>query len=162
MPFHSGKSPKARTNGNSLFATFPNASPPLAWVFDLEKNHSFTVALQGEEGDWELGVTSPRGEFYSVARFLSRDDAQDAFQSVQCALLRKGRRFWNIAGPISLFLLTAGLLFAGYLAVFAITHKDEVLASLPRADGTPSIMKLPIMPRDGYAVPADQVLVPPQ
>src|ERR1700733_14871189 len=105
MPLPSGKPVKAKKIGGSLIAAFPGANPPVVWKFDLEKNHSFTMALQGEDGDWELGVTSPRGEFYPVARFLAREDADDAFACAQKAMLKREYNIWRIVGPICLILL---------------------------------------------------------
>jgi hypothetical protein len=83
------KAVEASVIGSSLVASFNKANPPLVWKFDLERNHSFTIALQGEEGDWELGLTSPKGDFYPVTHFLTREDAEDAFAGVQKALAKK-------------------------------------------------------------------------
>ena len=82
------KSVQAKLVGNTLVATFRKSNPNLIWNFDLERNHSFTLALQGEDGDFELGVTSPKGEFYPVARFASREDAEEAFSAVQKILMK--------------------------------------------------------------------------
>jgi len=94
-----------------LTVGFHTASPPLVWRFDLERNHSFTLSLQGEEGDWELGVTSPKGEFYPVVHFDAREDAEDALAVVEKALSRK-------RGSSSL--LTKALAFVGILALLVV------------------------------------------
>ena len=83
MTLESRKPVEAKRSGNTLIAAFHRANPPLVWRFDLERNHSFTLALQGDEGEWELGLTSPKGDFHPVARFALRDDAEDAFIKVE-------------------------------------------------------------------------------
>jgi hypothetical protein len=106
----SEKSTEATVSGNSLIATFHKANPPLVWKFDLERNHSFTVALQGEEGDWELGLTSPKGDFYPITHFLTREDADDAFRCVNKALARHGSPLGFILKAAAVIIL-AGIVF---------------------------------------------------
>ena len=102
------KSTEASVTGNSLVATFHKANPPLVWKFDLERNHSFTLALQGEEGDWELGLTSPKGDFYPITHFLTRDDAEEAFRQVNKAL---AQRTFSLLGVG--FKIVGGLVLVG-------------------------------------------------
>jgi len=86
----------------------------LVWQFDLERNHSFTVAMQGEEGDWELGVTSPKGEFYPVVHFQAREDAEDGFAAVQKILMKKKRSvMWRVFKVLAWILVFVVLLAAG-------------------------------------------------
>src|SRR5580704_16554799 len=92
------KAVDAKRVGSTLVATFHNRDPSLIWTFDLERNHSFTVTLQGEEGDFELGVTSPKGEFYPVARFVTREDANEALQALQRVLMTG--RFWWLSSAL--------------------------------------------------------------
>ncbi len=75
--------------GSTLVASFPSANPPLVWRFDLERNHTFTLALQGDDGEWELGMTSQKGEFYPVARFNHREEADLAMQKIERVLMRR-------------------------------------------------------------------------
>jgi hypothetical protein len=105
------KKTQAKCTKDMLTVGFHTASPPLVWRFDLERNHSFTLSLQGEEGDWELGVTSPKGEFYPVVHFDAREDAEDALTVVEKALSRK-------RGSASL--LTKALAFVGILALLIL------------------------------------------
>ena len=78
-----------RNQSPCLVATFRASAPPLLWQFDLEKNQSFTLGLQGVEGAWDFGVTLPRGEFQPVARFVSREDAEQAREIVRRALMKR-------------------------------------------------------------------------
>src|ERR1700733_6265128 len=89
MLLNTKKAVQAKLVGNTLVAVFRTSNPNLIWKFDLERNHSFTLALQGEEGDLELGVTSSKGEFYPIARFASQEDAEEAFTAVQKILMRR-------------------------------------------------------------------------
>jgi hypothetical protein len=132
----------------TLVASFHNSQPPLIWKFDLERNHSFTLSLQGDE-EPELGVTSPKGEFYSVARFATSEDAELAFSVVQKALMKRKVHWIKLLMSL---VATAVLLLLLYVLVsgfFALTHFASSLSL-----GGSSV-------RNGVPVPADKVLVPP-
>jgi len=151
------RSVSAKVIGSTLVAAFRKSEPPLIWKFDLERNHSFTLALQGEEGELELGVTSPKGEFYSVARFAAREDAEQAFTAVQKALLSRKRNWLKlllswVAGILLLMLLA--LLISGF---FSVTHFMDSVSSLS-GSGLPGI---PNGIPNGVPLPADRVLIPP-
>lgn len=111
MSLFNSKNVTAKLVGHNLVASFGTANPPLVWQFDLERNHSFTIALQGEGGDWELGITSPKGEFYPIAHFPSREDAEEALNKIQKILLKKKRSwFWSLMRWL-LILLFIGLIW---------------------------------------------------
>jgi len=143
---------EVRRIGQTLVATFRNSNPPLIWKFDLARHHSFTLALQGDEGDLELGITSPKGEFYSIARFAVREDADLAFTAVQKVLMKKGGRFKKLLAWLGgiLVLLGASILIAGYFA----SH------TFPLMRGSQSSSASQTIPR-GVPVPADQAVTPP-
>jgi len=149
MLLYQKKSVEAKLVGNTLVAAFHASNPGLIWRFDLERNHSFTLALQGEEGDLELGVTSPKGEFYPVARFTSREEAEIAFSAVQKVLMTKrwqrpkGWLLW--IGSIALLALL--IVFFGRYVV----GNNFLAGTPPAANGLPQ----------GVPLPADQVLRPP-
>ena len=148
-----------RTEG-ALVAAFHRADPPLVWRFDLERNHSFSLALQGEDGDWELGLTSQKGEFYPVARFTTREDAEDAFAGVE-KVLAKGRHSalrgaLKIAGIVTvaaLALATAFTLMVTYNVMHLASHYPG--AETQAQGAAPPAMK------NGVPLPADQYLRPP-
>ena len=108
---------EARVRDQILVAAFSDSNPPVVWQFDLNKNHSFAVAIQGKESDWHLGIVSPRGDFTSVARYEQRADVDTAWQSVRTAMLNPMSsgtdQLWRLAG-------VALLLFAGLCAVAAV------------------------------------------
>ena len=153
----------AKLVGTNLVASFSCANPPLIWKFDLERNHSFTIALQGEEGDWELGITSPKGEFYPVTHFLSREDAEEAMAKVEKTLTKKRRAKGSLLLKLLVFLLIMLILvfFAcvGF-GVYLVKHPDSALSyltpSLPLEQGLK-----PAEPIPGVPIPADQILNPP-
>ena len=153
------KKTETKCNGMMLTVGFHAANPPLIWRFDLERNHSFTLALQGEEGDWELGVTSPKGDFYPVVHFLAREDAEEAFAKVEKILARKRgaasyifKALLAVAGFAALVVLGIGLF------VYHISHMP--LPAFPHV--TSAAPPALIRPQEGVPQPADQVLQVPQ
>lgn len=144
------KSVQAKLVGTTLVAAFRASNPSLIWKFDLERNHSFTLALQGEDGDFELGVTSAKGEFYAVARFASREDAEEAFVAVQRVLMK---RKWGWVKCLLIGIVSV-LCVALLIVLFDRYFSGHTLSVIP-ASGTPG--SLP----QGVPLPADQVLKPP-
>ena len=114
------KKTEAKCNGSMLTVGFHAANPPLIWRFDLERNHSFTLALQGEDGDWELGVTSPKGDFYPVVHFAAREDAEEAFAGSKKRCRRKGgsryRKRWPFSAGSLLVIVVGVVLFGLYVS----------------------------------------------
>jgi hypothetical protein len=165
----------------SLVATFAKANPPLIWRFDLDRNHSFTLALQGDDQEWELGVTSPKGEFNPIARFPSREDAEEALASVG-AILSKGSFSWvaSLFKTIGIGALVGVIILLGLslVARMAQTHVAPP-APAPVVQGSvappplspPPAAPAPILnpasptsapaPTGGIPMPADDVLKPP-
>jgi hypothetical protein len=154
------KKTEAKCNGATLIVGFHAASPPLIWRFDLERNHSFTLALQGEDGDWELGVTSPKGEFYPVVHFTAREDAEEAFAKVEKALsLRKAAgslaaRWLKIL--LGVIAVMAAIIF---LSIYSVNHKMSIrssaISSAAPVAATPQV-------EEGVPLSADDVLKPPR
>jgi hypothetical protein len=142
---------EAKRVGSTLVAIFRASKPELIWKFDLERNHSFTLALQGDEGDLELGVTSPKGEFYPIARFAAREDADEAFLAVQKVLMKgkcsRAACLLKWAGGLVLLLLIAT--FVAALMVGRGLGVGQVWSS-----------SAPVI-QNGVPLPADQVLQPP-
>ncbi len=158
------KKTEAKCTREMLTAGFHNASPPLVWRFDLERNHSFTLSLQGEEGDWELGVTSPKGDFYPVVHFDAREDAEDALEVVEKALSRK-------RGSASL--LTKALAAVGVLAILTvigvvaygsfIEHQIMATQLAPTSSAIePTFMQAPAPDAEGVPLSADEILKAPR
>lgn len=162
-----GKKPvEAQVNGQSLTVAFRKANPPMIWRFDLERNHSFTLAIQGEEGDWELGVTSPKGDFFAVTRFLDKEAADEAFNNVQKALTRhkSSWRKWLGRSVIALVLL----IILGIVGFFAMTfYSFNSMTSAATNLGTMHNLGQQAYPAmqetyDGSPMPADQALQMPE
>ena len=149
------KRTEAKCNGLMLTAGFHAANPPLIWRFDLERNHSFTLALQGEEGDWELGVTSPKGEFYPVVHFLAREDAEEAFATIEKTLARKQSTFSYL---LKSFLIVCGV--AGIIVTGIVLYFGKLPPKNPSMSQT-STRIMPMRPTEGMPQPADDVLHPP-
>jgi hypothetical protein len=153
MSLFSKKPIEAKLVGSNLVAAFHRANPPLIWKFDLDRNHSFTVALQGEEGDWELGITSPKGEFYPIVHFVMHEHAEEALSAVQKILMKKRRsKIWMAIKFLFFVLVIVGLMGAGGLYVF----KALRMPSMDNFVSSPSAT--PVSPPSGVPVPADEVL----
>lgn len=106
------KKTKAVCENNALVVSFNNAEPPLIWRLDLERNHSFTLSLQGEAADWDLGITTAKGEFYPIARFAEREDAEDSLARVNTVLSRN-----RAYGSVVFKSIIAVLIFATIILV---------------------------------------------
>ena len=158
---------EAKCDGLVLTVAFPTANPPLIWRFDLERNHSFTLALHREEkGDWALGVTSPKGDFCPVASFVLREEAEDALAKVGKALAQKKplacangssslvARALTVVGIAAAFIILIVLLFA-----LLVGHRPRPVSSAAPAAST--VMQGAVM-QDGVPLSADDVLKPPR
>lgn len=151
------KSVEAKRLDNSLVAAFHRATPPLIWRFDLERNHSFTLALQGDDGEWELGMTSPKGEFHPVAHFNSRDDAEEAFFRVEQVLaktpLTTGDKILRVLAVVAI------LSFVAFIAFYGIRqkHTGQMISYEAPLLGHIDSPKI----ESGVPLTADEVLRPP-
>ncbi|MDE1900668.1 MAG: hypothetical protein KGI37_03355 [Alphaproteobacteria bacterium] len=150
------KKTEARCVGATLTVGFHAANPPLIWRFDLERNHSFTLALQGEDGDWELGVTSPRGDFYPVVHFVAREDAEEAFAKVEKILSRRRFGFLGGVARALLYVAVAALVITGGVGLFGLYASHTQSASPIAGVAAPGQT-----PRFGVPLPANQILQPP-
>ena len=154
------KKTEAKCSGATLIVGFHAANPPLIWRFDLERNHSFTLALQGEDNDWELGVTSPKGDFYPVAHFAAREDAEEAFAKVEKALsFRKGTS--SALNKALLVLAAAIVLVVLGVAGFGFYINHAAYSSLNNLSGSATPVMPTVPQQEGIPLPADEVLKPP-
>jgi hypothetical protein len=155
------KNTEAKISGHTLTAGFHSANPPLIWRFDLERNHSFTLSLQGEEGDYELGITSPRGDFYPVVHFADREDAEEALLKVEATLAkRRGgagslvMKALGVVAALAAIIIVAVVGFGLYVQHQASAPSAQLSSEIaPQGAPTP-------MP-DGIPVSADDVLKAP-
>ncbi len=150
----------ARAAGSILTASFGAASPPTAWRFDLEKNHSFTLALAEQKEGWELKVLLAQGEPVSIARFIARGDAEEALGQVSAALNKGIGRDSDLPPLLQNFgllgLAACVLMLFGLFAFFVI-----------HTSGTSSPIQAPVKTsmaplKPGMPVSADDVLQPPK
>ena len=148
------KKTEAKCSGTMLTVGFHGANPPLIWRFDLERNHSFTLALQGEEGDWELGITTPKGDFYPVVHFTGREEAEEAFVKVEKVLARKKGAASLIVKALLTVLAVALLIIVGVILFGRyVGHRPSVTSS--------AVSAAPPVIREGIPQSADDVLKPP-
>jgi hypothetical protein len=109
---------RAKVVEHTLVATFRTSNPPTVWRMDLEKNHSFAVAIQKNVNDWELGVVSPKGEFTIVARFHERAAVDAAMAEVEAAMFSNpnstGIKVWRLSAMTAAMV---SLIIVGYLLV---------------------------------------------
>jgi hypothetical protein len=149
------KKTEAKCNGDMLTVGFHGANPPLIWRFDLERNHSFTLSLQGEEGDWELGITTPKGDFYPVVHFIAHEDAEEAFIRVE-KILAKRRGTASLVAKALAVVAALALLIVGGVLVFGsyVSHRHSPTSSSAVTATPPAI-------KEGVPLSADDVLKPP-
>ena len=121
---------RAKVVEHTLVATFRTSNPPTVWRMDLEKNHSFAVAIQKRATDWELGVLSPKGDFTVVARFNDRQAVNEAMAEVEAAMFSNpnstGIKVWRLSA------MTAAMVFLivfGYLLVMWLLPPTTLPAS---------------------------------
>ena len=176
---------EVRVDKKSLVAVFHKSSPTLVWRFDLEQNHSFSLALQ-EIGDvWAFGVNDGRGGFLPVARFVDEADAKIAFARVERALVHRKFFLLHILFRLALLLLAIFIVLGGiYVAIAnyvlpgissmvtsAVTHKptpkqgvpisaDDALSAPTTAGLVPSPPDKKVI-ENGKPMSADEVLAPP-
>jgi hypothetical protein len=155
------KKTEATSNGSMLIVGFHTATPALVWRLDLERNHSFGLSLQGEEGDWELGITSPKGDYAPVAHFAAREDAEDALAKVEQALSKKVRT-GSIIGKVFIAIAAAAafVVFSMFLFGLFLNHRTGDLVAAMRASPPPGAAAL-VAPQEGVPQSADDVLRPP-
>ena len=161
MGLISKKAVEAKRVGTSLVAAFHKANPPLVWRFDLERNHSFSLALQGTAGDWQLGLTTPTGEFQTVARFAERADAELAFTETE-KVLAQGKP--TATGILLKLFGVVALIFVGII-VFGYITEQNLLVKQHTVKSTAIVPAMPTakpVVKPGVPLPADDFLVPPQ
>ena len=146
---------EAKLKGSLLTVGFYSAKSPLIWRFDLERNHSFTFSLQGDEGDWELGVTSLKGDFSSVAHFDEREDAEDALAVVEKTLSSKWGGTALVLKAVAWVAVIAIVVFfsAGLFSFWVAPHPASTLIGKTTA---------PAAVQKGVPLSADDVLQPPR
>ena len=147
------KTTEVKCTKSMLTAAFHAADPPLIWRFDLERNHSFTLSLQGEEGDWELGVTTPKGDFYPVAHFAERDRADEALAKIEKALAKE-----KSIGPLLLKAFAIVAVFSVLVIVGAVMLGHSVTAP---SSAVGLLSAAPSAPQGGMPQSADEILQPP-
>ncbi len=136
-----------------LVVDFENSVPPLVWHLDLEKTGTFTLSLRGSGDDWTLGIVESKGEFEVVARFDGREDAEDAFEAVQKALM--GRPANRGGHPWRFFLILLIALATLFMASSLYSKREGV--QTPLSGEAPPIAG-PSVPRPGVPMSADDVL----
>lgn len=152
------KKTEAKLQGSMLTVGFHAAKAPLIWRFDLKANPSFTMSMQGDEGDWELGVTLPKGDFFPVAHFTEREASEEALYKVEKALSNKGRAVNAVLKAVAL----VGILAVAIALVVAI---NLVVPPRPHqaSVGTETVpVQAPAAAKDGVPQSADDVLQPPR
>ena len=75
--------------GTTLVVAFQKSAPPLIWKFDLERNHSFTLALQDKDNEFAVRRQLTQAANFSRRALCSdREAAEEAFAAVQKALMK--------------------------------------------------------------------------
>lgn len=144
-----------------IIAKFKTSTPPLTWQLDIEKNHSFTLLIQGDDDDCDLGITPLNGEFTAIAHFSSREDAEEAYVKIQKALFKQKSHFKHRLLNWVIYIFIAFLLFA-FLSKGYQLHKEHNM-DVSNAE-TSSLIEndRPEDPKIGVPLTADDVLTPPK
>ncbi|MBI1273807.1 MAG: hypothetical protein GC131_06965 [Alphaproteobacteria bacterium] len=152
---------KATINERALVALFRDSNPPTVWRMDLDKNHSFAVAIQGKEGEWELGIMSSRGEFTVVARFATREEVDTAFACVQRALMSSPSSLLNkVIRTAAITATITVILLIGAVALNGVSSGDAG-GKIGVAQIQPGQVALPAPTPSGIPLSADEVLQAP-
>ena len=130
------KKTKAKCENNVLVVAFNNANPPLIWRQDLSRNPTFTVSLQGGDDKWDLGVTSAKGDYFPIASFEDRAEAEKSLSAVNSAL-SKSKVFASFAlktlivVTILVVVIMGGVTIAGSVLTRTISSSVASLTSMP-------------------------------
>lgn len=116
---------KAKLVRQTLVAHFRTSTPPMIWRLDMEKNHSFALVIQGQDGAWELGLVSPKGDVSAVARFAARPDVDAAYAAVGKAMMSNPSSLRNWAARV---LITAGIAALALVGTLNLLALPAVLA----------------------------------
>ncbi len=157
MALMTSKKPQTRTRtiGSQLVVAFRATTVPLVWQFDLEKNHSFALVIQGRESAWDFGVIDLKGDFHPVARFNDYADAEDALNAMERSLMkRRVHSRWRYLGWVLAIII---LVFALMTGMSSINSTVERSTNLTSATSTAAPDKM----QNGVPVTADDVLKPP-
>ena len=123
--------------------------------------------MQGHDGEWELGVTSLKGEFHPIARFPLREDAEEAFETV-ARVLAQSRFAWALT-IIKWLVILLVVFFLSQFIVAAFVRMTPPPAPAPVVDNAeppdfvdePPPSNPPSNPEAAMPLPADTVLKPP-
>ena len=151
-----------------LVVSFQESEPPMLWHLDLEKTPNVTLSLREKEGEWDFGYKPADGDFVSVYCFDDRDDAQQAYASIEKVLLR-GMPSFSFERFIKNILLLLFLVLVGVGVVSFLmpsTSNDANQEERAKAAAVVSQQQVPAVPdplgggemRNGVPVNADDVL----
>lgn len=145
---------RAKVVDHTLVATFRTSNPPTVWRMDLEKNHSFAVAIQKRANDWELGVMSPKGDFTVVARFDDRASVDQAMSEVEAAMFSNpnstGIKVWRVSAMTAAMV---ALIIVGYLMLMWLGPNNSPAIVSPVAINA-ARAPVPVMAAPSVTTPA--------
>lgn len=142
-----------RLSGGVLVASFRCANPPVMWRYDVQKNHSFSVALRGQDGDWVLGLKTTDG-FEDICHYTAREDAVAALELVDGALNKKGQGWRRKLGVFSVVVL--GLMLVGYLTFSAFVTSLWGVFGHQEGEGQPVVAQEGVMAPSALGMPAQR------
>ena len=143
--------------GGMLTVGFHNAEPRMVWRFDMKQTPSFSLAMQGDDNGWELGMTSANGVFAPIAHFDQRDDADEAFAKVEQALTRGAGWGRAVFRGLMAVAALAIIIAATVIGFGAYQLRQQAAATMPAAQPMTTEPTL----KSGVPMSADDVLKPP-
>lgn len=141
-----------------LVVEFENSVPPMVWHLDLEKTPSFTLSLRGSGDDWALGIVEHKGEFTSIARFDSRDEASDAYAAVQKTIMKRPYRGGSKVGQWMLILLLMLVVYVIGSGFYEKWSENRQGGQMSQTQSGVSSVQQPQALRPGVPMSADDVL----
>lgn len=111
---------KASVIDGALLVKFDTAIEPALLRLDLARVQANTMSVRTIEGDYELGLAGYKMDFVPLARFESRDAAEAAQRSIECALFSgaKPQRFRNAL--VTTFGVGVGIVVVLFIAMMAM------------------------------------------
>jgi hypothetical protein len=163
-----------RGGQETIVAAYMDSVQPTLWHMNLVNVSDLSLLVREEEGAWVLGYVVKDKPFAAIAQFVTRDEADAAFQVTRAALMRSVRHHpalsINLRGIVVVLLI---LFFGGYLLsggakkVADIGNSVATVSEAARARAPHAVSEPPTSGdpaarlESGEPVAADDVLKPP-
>lgn len=154
-----------RQSGHCIVASFVESSSPVICQIGLGGGQDIIISLREDNEIWTIGTIDKSGAFKAIAKFDNVKDAEDAYASLQKAVL-KGKSFLQTnIGRWLASILIAFILLLLVDSVFNIVAEVKSVGSskIQQTEQTTTSSDQMASPEQkvGVPIPADEVLKPP-